>query len=112
MIWINLAILLLTIIGLGVYGYLLFKNQMKPTFGRLNRLAERFKIRADVINQQVTEIKGHVDAVNRSITQIKDFGIKAKDESIELKQAAVGLTHEIKRTAGIERSDVSTETKI
>ncbi|WP_214698977.1 MULTISPECIES: hypothetical protein [unclassified Exiguobacterium] len=112
MIWINLAIIVLSLIGLGIYGYLLFKKQMKSEIGRLNRLTERFNIRADVIGQQVNEIKGHVDAVNRSITQIKDFGVKAKDESIELKQAAVGLTHEIKRTAGIERSDVSTETKI
>ena len=112
MIWINLAIIVLTLIGLGIYGYLLFKNQMKPEFGRLNRLAERFKIRADVIGQQVNDIKGHVDAVNRSVTQIKEFGVKAKDESIELKQAAVELTHEIKRTAGIERSDVPTESKI
>lgn len=112
MIWINLAIIGLAIVGLGVYGYLLFKNKMKSEFGRLNRLTERFKLRADVIGQQVNEIKEHVDAVNRSVTQIKEFGVNAKSESIELKQAAVELTHEIKRTAGIERSDVSTESKI
>ncbi|WP_215142664.1 hypothetical protein [Exiguobacterium qingdaonense] len=109
MIWINLAIIVLALIGLGVYGFLLFKNQLKPEFGRLNRLVERFNIRADVIGQQVNEIKGHVDAVNRSVTQIKEFGVNVKNESVELKQAAVDLTHEIKRTAGIERSDVSTK---
>lgn len=112
MIWINFSIIVFSLIGLGIYGYLLFKNKMKPEFGRLNRLTERFKIRADVIGQQVNEIKGHVDAVNQSVTQVKEFGVNAKNESIELKQAAVELTHEIKRAARIERSDVSTESKI
>ncbi|WP_214824319.1 hypothetical protein [Exiguobacterium algae] len=112
MVWINIAIVVLAIIGVGVYGYLLFKNKMKPDFSRLNQASERFKIRADVVQTQVDEIKQHVDAVNRSVTQIKTYGVKVKDESIELKDSAVELTKEIKRTAGIERSDVSTETKI
>lgn len=112
MIWISLGIVLLAIVVLGVYGYLLYKNKMKQDLTRLNKLTERFKIRADVVQTQVNDIKEHVDAVNRSVTQLKDYGVKVKDESVELKDAAVGLTKEIKRTAGIERSDVSSETKI
>lgn len=112
MVWINLAIIALALIGLGVYGFILFNNKMKPDFTRLNRLTERFKIRADVVQTQVNEIKQHVDAVNRSVTQMKEYGVKVKDESIELKHSAVDLTKEIKRTAGIGREDVSTETKI
>ena len=112
MIWINWAIVILAIIGLGVYGFLLYKKKMKQDLTRLNRLTERFKIRADVIQTQVNDIKEHVDAVNRSVTQLKDYGVKVKDESMELKDSAVELTKEIKRTAGIERSDVSSETKI
>ncbi|ERG67086.1 MULTISPECIES: hypothetical protein [Exiguobacterium] len=112
MIWINLGIIVLALVGLGLYGFLLYRNKMKADLRRVKRLTERFQIRADVIQGLVNEIKQHVDTVNASVKQMKAYSVKVKDETMELKQATVGLTKEIKRTAGIERPDVSTETKI
>lgn len=112
MIWINLGIIVLALVGLGGYGFLLYRNKMKTDIRRVKRLTERFTIRANVIQNLIGEIKQHVDTVNASVKQMKAYSVKVKDESLELKQATVGLTKEIKRTAGIDRSDVSTETKI
>ncbi|RHB51861.1 hypothetical protein [Exiguobacterium sp. AM39-5BH] len=112
MIWINLGIIVLALVGLGLYGFLLYRNKMKSDLQRVKRLTERFQIRADVIQGLVNEIKQHVDTVNASVKQMKAYSVKVKDESMELKQATVGLTKEIKRTAGIERPTVSTETKM
>lgn len=112
MIWINLGIIVLALIGLGGYGFLLYRNKMKTDIRRVKRLTERFTIRANVIQNLVSEIKQHVDTVNDSIKQMKAYSLTVKDESLELKQATVGLTKEIKRTAGIESPNVSTETKI
>ena len=112
MIWINLGIIVLALAGLGLYGFLLYRNKMKADLQRVKRLTERFQIRADVIQGLVNEIKQHVDTVNASVKQMKAYSVKVKDESMELKQATVGLTKEIKRTAGIERPNVSTETKM
>lgn len=112
MIWINFGIIVLALVGLGGYGFLLYRNKMKTDVRRLKRLTERFTIRVNVIQNLIGEIKQHVDTVNASIKQMRAYSVKVKDESLELKQATVSLTKEIKRTAGIDRSDVSTETKI
>lgn len=112
MIWINLGIIVLALIGFSLYGFLLYRNKMKKDLGRVKRLSERFEIRINVIQNLVNDIKQHIDQVNSSVRQMKAHSVKVKDETMELKQATVGLTREIKRTAGIDRSDVSTETKI
>lgn len=112
MIWLTIIIIVLAIAGLVGYGILLYRKQMKPQITRVQQLAERFQIRADVVGGQVKEIQSHVDAVGRSVTQMKAYGVRVKDESVELKDAAIGLTQEIKRTSGLTRSDVSTESKI
>ena len=112
MIWINIGLIVLALVGLGVYAFLLYRNKMKADVQRVKRLTERFTIRANVIQGLVGEIKQHVDTLNASIQQMKAYSVKVKDESLELKQATVGLTKEIKRTAGIDSPDVSTGTKI
>lgn len=112
MIWINLAIIVLALLGLGLYGFLLYKKKMAGDVRRVKRLTERFQIRINVIQQLVDDIKRHIDTVNTSVSEMKRLSVKVKDESLELKDASIGLTKEIKRTAGIESSTVSTETKM
>ncbi|MCT4784313.1 MULTISPECIES: hypothetical protein [Exiguobacterium] len=112
MIWINLGIVVLALAGLGLYGFLLYKKKMSGDVRRVKRLTERFQIRINVIQQLIDEIKRHVDTVNASIGEMKRLSVKVKTESVELKDASVSLTKEIKRTAGIESTPVSTESKI
>ncbi|QUE85104.1 hypothetical protein [Exiguobacterium alkaliphilum] len=112
MIWINLGIVGLALVGLGLHGFLLYKKKMAGDIRRVKRLTERFQIRIGVIQQLIDEIKRHVDTVNASVAEMKRLSVKVKTESVELKDASIGLTQEIKRTAGIESSPVSTESKI
>lgn len=112
MVWINIGIIVLALVGLGVYGFILYKKSMKSDIKRVTRLTERFQIRINVIQGLVEKIKQHVDAVTNSVKPFKELTMKIKDDSLELKDATVGLTKEVKRTVGIDSTSVSTESKM
>ncbi|WP_114570345.1 hypothetical protein [Exiguobacterium flavidum] len=102
MVWINIGIIVLALIGLGVYGFVLYKKRLMGDINRVKLLAERFKIRQQTLQTQVDHTTSRIDEIKQNIDRLVSEGKRVQSGAKALVSEGKQLTEEMKKTSGMK----------
>lgn len=103
MIWITLGIILLSIVGLVLFGFILYKKKLSQDIQQLKQLMERFTIRQKTLQTNIDHTAHRIDQIKGNINRITEEGNRVKQGTSQLVTEGRRLQEEIKRTAGINQ---------
>jgi len=102
MVWINIGIIVLALVGLGVYGFVVYKKRLAGDLSRLKLLAERFKIRQQTLQTQVGHTTSRIDEIKQNVDRLVGEGKRVQAGAKALVSEGKQLTEEMKKTSGMK----------
>ncbi|WP_393965454.1 hypothetical protein [Exiguobacterium sp. S22-S28] len=102
MIWINLGIVVLTIIGLAIYGVGLYKKKISKDVVTVKQLMERFSIRQQTLQTGIDHTTSRIDQIKGNIDHVVAEGKRVEQGGRQLFAEGQRLKTEVERTAGIK----------
>jgi len=102
MIWINLGIIVLAIIGLVIFGLSLYKKKISKDVAVLKQLLERFSIRQQTLQTGIDHTTSRIDQIKGNIDHLVAEGKRVEQGGRQLIAEGQRLKTEVEHTAGLK----------
>ena len=102
MIWINLGIIVLAIIGLVIFGLSLYKKKISKDVAVLKQLLERFSIRQQTLQTGIDHTTSRIDQIKGNIDHLVAEGKRVEQGGRQLIAGGQRLKTEVEHTAGLK----------
>ncbi|AFS70001.1 MULTISPECIES: hypothetical protein [Exiguobacterium] len=102
MIWINLGIIVLAIIGLVIYGATLYKKKISKDVTVMKQLLERFSIRQQTLQTGIDHTTSRIDQIKGNIDHLVAEGKRVEQGGRQLFTEGQRLKTEVEHTAGLK----------
>ncbi|RJP01976.1 hypothetical protein D3D03_01180 [Exiguobacterium sp. RIT452] len=102
MIWINVGIIILAIIGLGIYGFSLYKKKISKDVALVKQLLERFSIRQQTLQTGIDHTTNRIDQIRGNVDHLIAEGKRVEQGGRQLLVEGQRLKKEVEHTAGLK----------
>ena len=102
MIWINVGIIVLAIIGLVIYGVSLYKKKISKDVTVMKQLLERFSIRQQTLQTGIDHTTSRIDQIKGNIDHLVTEGKRVQQGGRQLLTEGQRLKTEVEHTSGLK----------
>ncbi|WP_214765387.1 MULTISPECIES: hypothetical protein [unclassified Exiguobacterium] len=103
MIWINLGIIVVAILGLVAYGFVLYKKKISQDLRLVKQLLERFTIRQQTLQAGVDHMTNRIDQIKGNVDHLVSEGKRVEQGARQLMVEGQRLSTEVQHTAGLKQ---------